>query len=414
MSLQVRPLLDGAISEDEAFDLMLEVDGASFDETPAEETLESVRALAELDRSVIAWDGSEAVGCGAIYSLDLSVPGGSVPTAGVTWIGMRPTHRRLGGMRGVMDALHEDIRARSHEPIAALWAAQPPLYGRFGYGWASSCLSVVVEKAHGTMSRAPLDSTLRARPVEPKDDHKDTQGVYDTVRDQRPGMPVLSSAWHTRLTNDPASERAGSGPLRTVLVEDDAGVRGYARYSFKHKWSEGYADGTISVRQVVAVDPAAEAALWRFLIDFDLSGRADAWNLPIDTPLQWWFDQPRHHKQQPGDALYLKVMDLPAALTRRSYAHPADVVVEVRDDSCPWNEGRWRLSLDVDGAECDKTTDSADVSLAASSLGAAYLGGPTLASHLTAGWIEERTTGAVQALSDAFVHPRAPWSPFVF
>lgn len=414
MSLQVRPLLDGTISEDEAFDLILRVDGESFDESPPEEALGGVRALAELDRSVIAWDGGEAVGCGSIYSLDLSVPGGSVPTAGVTWIGMRPTHRRLGGMRGVMDALHEEIRARDHEPIAALWASQPPLYGRFGYGWASSCLSVVVEKAHGTLSRAPRDSTLRARLVEPQDDHKDTQGVYDTVRGQRPGMPDLTSVWHTRITFDPKGERAGAGPLHTVVVEDDAGVRGYARYSFKHQWSEGYADGKVSVRQVLAVDPAAEAALWRFLIDFDLSGRVDAWNLPIDIPLQWWLDQPRHHKQQPGDALYLKVMDLPAAVTRRTYARAADVVVDVRDDSCPWNAGRWRLSVDLAGAECEKATDAADISVDVSSLGAAYLGGPTLVSHLAAGWIDEHTPGSVQALSDAFVHPQAPWSPFVF
>ncbi len=413
MTIEVRPVLGEGLSEDDAFELMLKSDSEAFDETAPDEVLGNVRALLELDRSYIAWDGKEAVGCGSIFSLDMSVPGGNALCAGVTWIGVKPSHRRLGGMRAMMNALHDETREAGREPIAGLWAAQPPLYGRFGYGWATSILTLTVERVHGSLSRAPSDPSLRTRMVEPPEDRQDTQGVYDAVRARRPGMPELTEVWHTRNSFD-AKEGRDGGPLRTIVVEDDAGVRGYARYRFKHEWSAGYGDGTINVRELMAQDPAAEAALWRYLIDFDLSGRVEVWNLPIDTPVQLWFDQPRHHKQRRGDALYIKLIDVADALSRRTYAAPADVVLEVADETSPWNAGRWRMSVDQSGCAYTKTTDAADLTLDVSALGAAYLGGTTLDSFGAAGWIDEHTPGALHQLSTAFVHPTAPWSPFVF
>ena len=284
----------------------------------------------------------ELVGCGSNFSLDMSVPGGSVRCAGVTWIGVKPSHRRQGGMRGIMNALHEEAREAGREPIAGLWAAQPPLYGRFGYGWATSVLSLTVERAHGSLSRAPVDPSLRTRMVEPTEDRKDTQGVYDAVRASRAGMPELTEVWHTRNSFDAKEGREGAGPLRTILVEDDSGVRAYARYRFKQDWEPGYGDGTVRVRELMAQDPAAEAALWRYLIEFDLSGRVDAWNLPIDTPVQMWFDQPRHHKLRGSDALYIKLIDVADALSRRTYASPADVVLEVQGRNI--SVERWPLA----------------------------------------------------------------------
>lgn len=414
MTIDVRPLLEGDIDADDAFALILKVDLSAFDETAPAEAMDNIRARLELDRSLIAWDGTEAVGCSSVFSFVLSVPGGSLPVGGVTWVGVKPSHRRQGAMRGLLDLTHTTMYQAGREPVAALWASQPGIYGRFGYGLASQCLSVVVQRAQGSLSRAPHDPTLRLRMIEPALDRADTQAVYDTVRALRPGMPTLTADWHTGTVLDPKDERDGAGPLWTVVVESAEGVRGYARYAFKHDWSSGYADGTVMVRQIMATDPAAEAALWRFLIDFDLSGRVDAWNLPSDCPLPWWLDEPRHNKRQPHDQLYVRLIDVASALSGRGYASPVDVVVQLDDVHCPWNAGRWRLSADPDGATCTKTSDEPDLTMDVAMLGAAYLGGTTLDSLGAAGWVEERTPGALQVTSTAFSHRRAPWSPFVF
>jgi predicted acetyltransferase len=414
VTIEVRPLLVDQPDPVAAFDLMSEVDLKAFAEEadPAHVAVE--RAVFETDRAWLAWDGKEAVGCAAAYSLDVSVPGGTVATGGVTWVGVLPTHRRQGAMRQLLAGIHTSMHETGREPIAALWASQPPIYGRFGYGLATQCLSVVIPRVHGSMTRAPRDPSLRLRLVEPATDRELTQPVYDALRARRPGIPALDERWHARNVADPQSQREGASPLTTVVVESDEGVQGFARYSFKHNWSAGYADGVVNVRRLMAVSPAAEAELWRYLIDFDLAGTVDAWNTTADSPIGVWLDQPRHSKRQLHDALYVKLIDLPAALSARTYADDIDLVLEVNDAHCPWNEGRWRLAGDGTGATCTRTADPVDLSLGVTELGAVYLGGPTLDAMGAAGWVDETSPGSLRQASRAFAHPTAPWSPFVF
>ena len=414
MTIDLRPLLDDEPDPAAAFDLISKVDLHAFAEEAEPEHFAVERAVFECDRAILAWDGSDPVACAAAYSLELSIPGGTLPVGGVTWIGVSPTHRRRGIMTQLLDNLHQSMHEAGREPVAALWASQPPIYGRFGYGLATHCLSVVVQRAYGSLSRAPQDGSLSLRMLEPEADREFAQPIYDAIRARRPGMPALNEHWHASNTADVKADREGASPLRTVLVEGTDGVRGFARYAFKHDWSAGYANGVINVRTLMAVDPAAEAELWRHLIDFDLSGSVDVWNLPSDTPLQWWLDQPRHSKRQLHDSLYVRLVDVGDALTARTYAAPIDVVLDVSDKHCPWNAGRWTLAADAAGATCVPTTDAADLSLDVSMLGAAYLGGTSLDALGTAAWVTEQTPGALHHASLAFSHPTAPWSPFVF
>jgi predicted acetyltransferase len=180
------------------------------------------------------------------------------------------------------------------------------------------------------------------------------------------------------------------------------------------QWTAGVADGTIQIRHMLAVDPAAAAALWRYVIDFELSGRASGWSLPVDDPLQHWLEDPRSGTRQIEDQLYVKLLDIGTALTRRTFTTPVDVVLDVSDDDVPENAGRWRVSGDASGATCERTADAADLSMDVRSLAAAYLGGPTFLEHQSAGWVEEHTRGAAAAASAAFRNDPAPYSPFVF
>ncbi|MEO8328778.1 MAG: GNAT family N-acetyltransferase [Candidatus Nanopelagicales bacterium] len=413
MTIEVRPLLKDR-DEDEAFELLLRVDISAFGDEADPESLKADRALLELDRAVIAWDRDEPVGCSAIYSLNLSVPGGSVATAGVTWVGVVPTHRRRGVMSAMMKDRHDAIYEARAEPIAALWASQAPLYQRYGYGIAAHRLSTTVERRFGSMSRAPVDESLQLHIVNPADDSALTQPVYDRLRESRPGMPALDSRWHTYCIQDPKDEREGASKLQTVVVEGADGPVGYARYAVKHAWSEGYANGTVNLRQMAAVNPAASAKIWRYLLNLDLFERVSTWNMPSDHSIQLWLDEPRHAKPYKSDALYVRLIRIDEALRSRSYTTPIDVVIDVSDRLAPWNEGRWHLTADADGASCERSNRSADLSLDISMLGAIYLGATSLTELAAAGWVEEQRQGAVGHTSRAFSHSPAAWSPFVF
>src|SRR6185503_18593563 len=87
-------------------------------------------------RALAAYDGDEPVALTGAYRFDLSIPGGELPCAGVTWVGVIPTHRRRGILRDLMRRELEDVHSWG-EPIAALWASEAAIYGRFGYGHAA-------------------------------------------------------------------------------------------------------------------------------------------------------------------------------------------------------------------------------------------------------------------------------------
>jgi predicted acetyltransferase len=414
VTIETRPLMLDRPDPDLAFQLLVDVDHQAFLEEATPEHLLLEKALLEFDRAFLAWEGSEPIGCSATYSMNFSIPGGEVPAAGVTWVGVLPTHRRRGAMSQLLNATHQEIHDSGREPIAALWASQPPIYGRFGYGLAAPSLSVVIPSAHGSLSRAPKNPDLTMCLLSPAQDQSTTAIVYSKLREERPGMPIVDDRWHASIVSDPKGDREGASALQTVVVEDDQGPLGYARYAIKHNWASGYADGQVNVRQLIATDAAAEAELWRYLIEDDLVSSVDAWNLPSDTPLQRWLDQPRHVKRQLHDSLYVRLVDVPAALAARTYSLPIDLVIEVEDKHCPWNDGRWRLQGDESGARCSASSDPADLSVDVAMLGAVYLGGTSFNDLSAAGWIPSRSSHVVRQASQAFAHHPAPWSPFVF
>jgi predicted acetyltransferase len=150
--------------------------------------------------------------------------------------------------------------------------------------------------------------------------------------------------------------------------------------------------------------------LWGFLLDQDLT-RTITWDLaPVDEPLWLMLSDPRAVRMTLADSLWARLVDVAAALGARSYASDADVVIEVADDFCSWNAGRYRLS----GDGCERTEAAADLALDVADLGAAYLGGTTLRSLAAAGRVHELTPGAVARASAAFRGEVEPWCPEMF
>ncbi|MBT2482531.1 GNAT family N-acetyltransferase [Streptomyces sp. ISL-94] len=383
-------------------------------ESPQERKL--YRKLTETERSLGVWDGGTCVGSAGAFSFRLSVPGGAlVPAAGITMVGVSPTHRRRGVLSSLMRRQLDDIRAGG-EALAVLTASEPAIYGRFGYGTATYALAVDIDTTRVALSVPPGTDEVRLRLVDPEQALADCERVYAALVPRRPGMPARQPGWERLALQDPPAMRNGGSPLKCVVAErEDGEVVGYARYRVRPEWNHSGSDGKVDVVDLDALDPAACAALWRYLFGIDLTWSVRAHRRPVDDPVLHLVSDVRRSKPSTQDSLYVRLVDLLAALEARSYGAPLDLVVEVEDAFCPWNEGRWRLMADgKGGVRCVRTAERADLELSVRELGSAYLGGITLTSLAGAGRVRELRPGAVAEASRAFAGDVAPWLPHGF
>lgn len=375
------------------------------------------RSLTETERSLGVWDGGTCVGSAGAFSFRLSVPGGAlVPAAGVTMVGVSPTHRRRGVLTSLMRRQLDDVRAGG-EPLAVLTASEPAIYGRFGYGTATYAMSVDIDTTRVRLDVPPGTDEVRLRLVDPERALTACEKVYARLVPLRPGMTARQPGWERAVLLDPPERRAGTSALQCVVAErPDGEVTGYARYRVRPDWEPAGSDGKVEVADLDALDPATAAALWRFLFGIDLAWTVRAPRRPVDDAVLHLAGDVRRSRPTVRDALHVRLVDLPAALEARAYGAPLDVVLEVEDGFCPWNEGRWRLVADGDGggARCVRTAEPAALELSVRELGSAYLGGVTLSSLAAAGRVRELRPGALAQASRAFTGDVAPWLPHGF
>jgi predicted acetyltransferase len=298
----------------------------------------------------------------------------------------------------------ENIRAAG-EPVAALWASEGGIYGRFGFGVATQIAELRARRPAARLAvappaGAPLRAGIAAEHVEAM------RAIHARVVPARPGMLDRPGPWWDERLYETESDREGSHALRAVVRDGEA----YALYAVRRKWEEDGPAGDVVVRELVAATHEGHAAIWAYLLDLDLTATV-SWELaPSDEPLWLALTDPRAVRRLVGDALWVRIVDVPAALGARTYAAEPDVVLEVRDGFCPWNEGRYRLRADG----CEPTADEPDLVLDAAALGAAYLGGTLLRDLAAAGRVEERTPGSLARASAAFRGDVAPWCPEIF
>ena len=413
MSTPLAPRIRHAADGD--WPLIRTIDERAFGFSTASER-ELERKLFEFDRSVLAELDGATVGLGSIYSLTMGVPGGAqVPTAGVTWVGVQVTHRRRGVLTAMMRQMVDDTRDRGSEPLMALYASDPGIYGRYGYGIATRSLAVSVPTNRGQLSwAADREPGLTVRMAEPSEVRQEISALAERVAAYRAGGIVRSEAfWDAHLEDDP-SDRGGYSAARALIVDDADGPRAYALFRTKNDWTEPVGAGELLVRELGCIDAQASALLWSTLLGHDLIGKVSVRNLPVDDPLMWLLGDPRSPKAWIKDGLQVRIVDVAAALEARTYAAPIDVVLDLDDPFAPWCAGRYRLTAGPDGASCTRSNDAADLALGAAELGAVYLGGTSLSVLADAGRVRELTEGAVNATSRALLEARAPWCPLFF
>ncbi|MGQ3554806.1 GNAT family N-acetyltransferase [Streptomyces rochei] len=378
------------------------------------EELELYRSLTEPDRSLGVWEGGECVGTTGSFSFLTTVPGGArVPAAGITMVGVAATHRRRGVLTSLMRRQLDEVRALG-EPLAVLTASEPAIYGRFGYGAATFQINAEIDTARVRLSVPDGTDDVRLRYAVPGEVLDECEAVYARLVPGRPGMLARRPGWERLGLLDPESERDGASPLQCVLARRDGEVTGYARFRVRPTWGNEGPDGTVVLKDLAGLDPVTEAALWRFLFDVDLTSTLAVRGRPVDEAWQYQVSDLRRCRPVLRDALYVRPVDVGAALSARTYQAPVDVVFEVEDAFCPWNAGRWRLSGDPKGASCERTSDAADLALSVRELGAAYLGGVSLTSLGAAGRVRQLRPGALAEASVAFGSDVAPWLPHGF
>jgi predicted acetyltransferase len=383
--------------------------GQYFGMTTTEERMQPFFDLITAERMHAAWSDGAIVGGAGAFKFNLSVPGGDLPTAGVTVVGVYPTHRRRGVLRSLMRAQLDDAHERS-EPLAALWASEETIYGRFGYGLAS--FAGEIKLAHEYTSFAQQfepEGTIRF--LEPDEARETVSPVYERARRLTPGMFSRDQLWwEQREVRDPEERREGAGPKRWVAYERDGSVDAYACYRHKPGWDEGSTVAELRVIEAVAATPTAERDLWGYLLSIDWKATLSAYLLPPDHPLFLLLATPRRLRCRMGDGIWVRLVDVGAALSARTYSADGAVVFDVHDEFCPWNEGRWKLE-DGQAARAD---EDADIALSAQSLGSAYLGGVPFAALARAGRAEELRDGALQRADALFRWDRHPWCPEIF
>ncbi|MFC7220247.1 GNAT family N-acetyltransferase [Streptomyces polyrhachis] len=367
------------------------------------------RSVNEPERSIAAFDGGHIVGTAGAFSFRMAVPGGAVvPVAGVTCVGVEPTHRRRGVLTAMMRRQLDDVRRRG-EALSVLLASEPQIYPRFGYGVGCSTLRAEVDTARVGLRMPAGAERIRLVRADVHASLAECERLYAARFRGRPGMFERAPGWEYRPVLDEPSERGGASALFCVQAFDGEELAGYARYAVAPRWSPSGPDGAVYVRDVEALSPAAYAALWRYLFDMDLTSTLHARHLPVDDALLRLVTDQRRCRLQLRDGLFVRVVDVPKALAARTYQLPVRVVLEVSDPFCPWNEGRWLLSGDAQGATCKRTEEAAELALGAEELGAVYLGDTSLLSLAGAGRVAELRPGALAEASAAFGSAVAPF-----
>ena len=382
----------------------------AFGEQPSDKELEEEKGLFEFDRSLAAFEDKRIVGTGLIDSFQLTLPGLiKIPAAGVTWIGVLPTHRRRGILTSIMQRQLHDMRERG-EAVGMLYASESIIYGRYGYGAATFQARYAIDTRHrafrhslGTSGSVVLADKDQARAKIP--------ALYDQYRQNQPGELSRSEAYWDLIFLDPEHWRRDSSPRFYVLHQHENGeADGYATYRAKRSWQEGLPNNTMQLGTLTAFNPDVRAALWDFCLSVDLVQQVETGPFPLDEPLRWMLSDTRRLRTvSVNDGLWIRLVDIPEALSARRYMAEGELTIEVEDSFLPENSGAYHLETSGDDADCRRMTGACDLSLHVTDLGALYLGGHKFSSLAAAGRVKENKPGSIVRADSMFASDPAPW-----
>lgn len=365
---------------------------------------EQQRALIGPGQAWAAFDAGIVVATAATFNLEIALPGGSLPMAGLTMVTVRPSHRRRGILRQLMANHLDDARERGFA-ISGLWASEATIYGRFGYGLAAFCDVYEIANAHTLRVRdRDLDDLEwldepRARKLLP--------AIYARAITDRPGALLRSETWwRERRFVDTPWHRQGASKRRHVIARRGGESVGYLAFRQRGKFTDGMPAGSLEINELIATDPRAEATLWRFALSVDLFPTVTWWNAPADDSLPWLVDDFRRVKRRRGDNLWLRIENVPAALERRSYGRDGVLRIGVGAET-------YELAVDGGRARCAPTRQPADVRCDARTLATLFLGCAS-ATQLARAELVQGERAALALADQIFATALAPWCPEIF
>jgi predicted acetyltransferase len=311
-------------------------------------------------------------------------------------------------MRRQLDDMHD-----RDEPLAALYASEAPIYGRFGYGLGTYQTSTEIERSHAAFARTVTGGGRLSLIDVPTAVTAFTR-VWEQARRNQPGMLGLDERWLRSELTDLELHREGASPHYRVLYQSDGNPTGFAVYRIKMEWEPSGPNGTLRLGRLIAATAEAYEALWRHVLEVDLMARVTAEMRPVEEPLRFLLADSRQPKTRVEDGIWLRLVDVGRAMAGRRYGVQGRLVLRVHDAFCPWNDGHFELNGGPSNAECRPCAGNPDLELTAADLAAVYLGGNRFRTLAEAGRVQEIRRGAL-ALADAmFATDRAPWCPSFF
>lgn len=360
------------------------------------------------------------VGTLATMTRQLTVPGVGAGTEQVaadalTMVTVAGTHRRQGLLRRMLGDSLAEARERG-DAVAILFAAEWAIYGRFGYAPAAFAATYELDPRRAGATVPPSsDRRGTVRQVDPAELGTVAPALFETARRGRAGNIDREATWWDRVLglNGLSSPVRVHGRVPNFFVHETAGTAdGYLGWAGTADMDSDADAGTVDVVHLAAATPAAYRGLWSYLTNLDLVDRIRLSGRPVDEPARWLLGDGRALRQTSmADGLWLRLLDLPAALAARRYAVEDELTLDVVDDDVGgYAAGRVTLTGGPAGAECRPASGtSADLRLGQRALACAYLGGASLRVQLGAGQIDELTPGAVERADAMFRTALAPW-----
>jgi len=357
------------------------------------------------EMTLAAFEDGAVVGTSAALPMTLSVPGSRCPVAGITAVGVLPTHRRRGLLRAMMDAQLRQARIAG-TPLAILWASEGSIYGRFGFGPATRRLQLNFETSDATLRHETVSGALRmvgreeALQIMPK--------VYQRVVETRPGLVTRDHTTWEFLSADDDPHLPANEAHHYFVIHGET-PDGYVIYRIRPGWSSSGPRATAVVTELVAEAPGAAADLWRYVVNLDLVTKVEARQRPVDEPVLWMVRDPQRIEVLWQTGIWARLLDVPGALTGRRYQQDGDLVFEVSDDVIPEVRGRFHLRVQGGVGACGVTEERPDLRLGVAELSCGYLGQLCYGALARAGRIEEVSSGAATQADRLLGWDPPPW-----
>ncbi|MGA2211358.1 MAG: GNAT family N-acetyltransferase [Acidimicrobiales bacterium] len=397
-------------------DAFLDLDAAAFGARMSKGFESLVRKAMTLDRVVASRDDGALAGSAASEHSVMTVPGlGRLPAAMVVAVAVLPSHRRQGRLRTLMRYQLDDLRSRG-EVVAALYASEGGIYGRFGYGPATFGATYTIDKRVAHLARPARDlAPGRVRLVHRDDAAEAFPAIYRDYAPTRAGELDRGEIDYTSALGDPGAEELNRR-FYAVYQEDDH-LDAYVGYEVAAMNPPAHGPRRLIVHELCALTPEAYLAVWEFLLGIDLTVELIAAGRPLDEPVKWSLAEPRQLRcTSSGDRSWIRLVDVATCLAARHYATAGRIVIGVDDPFCPWNTGSYCLTVDEDWGPGDVASTKADpdLHLDASTLASIYLGGVSPSALGDAGRIRQSTPGSIPLAARMFANDRPPFclTPF--